>query len=73
MTQKLIGVCQVPSCSKRSPLLLNPFCSEHFTLLSQQTRDAIAAARTHASTSGDRDKYDKAVSKAVDEIEAGAK
>ena len=73
MTQKTVGVCQVPDCSKRSPLLLNPFCGEHYTRLSQQTRDAIAAARTHASTSGSRGEFDAAVSAACAEIEAGAK
>ena len=73
MTHSTVGECLVPDCSKRSPLLLNPFCVTHFTLLSQPTRDAIAAARTHASTSGSRVEFDAAVSAACAEIEAGAK
>jgi hypothetical protein len=73
MTQKTLGVCHAPDCSKRSPLLMYPLCPEHFTKLPQETRDAIAAGRTEASTSGDRSAYDAAVSSAIREIEKGAR
>ncbi len=65
---KAIGICAIPSCSRRSPLLLYPFCSEHYPKLSQKTRDDLAAARTHGVTHDDRGPYDLAVSKAIEEI-----
>lgn len=61
---KLVGVCAVPSCSKRCPLLLSPFCLDHSRLISRETRDLIIGARVDC----DQTEFKAAIRAALKEI-----